>query len=86
MHNRAWIQQDRIQGKEERKVMPKVITYGDKIRSMTNEELAAVILCPYDTAGEPLNIMPCVKDGMSQELVSPERCHACIVRYLEKKV
>ena len=62
------------------------MTNGDKIRSMTNEELAAVIMCPYDTAGEPLNIMPCVKDGEIQEFMEPEKCHACIVRYLEREV
>lgn len=58
------------------------MTNGDKIRNMTNEELAAVILCPYDTAGEPLNVMPCINDGEME----PKECHACTVRYLEREV
>lgn len=37
----------------------KTVTNGDKIRAMTDEELAEVIMCPYDTAREPLDIMPC---------------------------
>lgn len=38
-------------------------TNGDRIRSMTDEELAWILMCPYDTAGEPEEIMPCVRDG-----------------------
>lgn len=62
------------------------MTNGDRIRSMSNEELAEVILCPYDTAGEPLDTMPCVRDGDVQEFMEPEKCHACIVHYLEREL
>ena len=46
------------------------MTNGDRIRNMNDEELAAVILCPYDTAGDPIDIMPCVKDGKQQFSIS----------------
>lgn len=32
----------------------------DKIRAMTDEELAEYIPCPYDTAG--VELMPCIFD------------------------
>lgn len=53
-------------------------TNADRIRSMTDEELANIILCPYDTAGSPASIMPCVKDGV-QQLVAPDDCHKCMM-------
>ena len=62
------------------------MTNADKIRNMTNEELTAIILCPYDTAGDPIDIMPCVKDGNIQEFVVPEDCKACIMKWLERNV
>ena len=36
------------------------MTNADKIRAMTDEELAEYIPCPYDTAGA--EIMPCILD------------------------
>lgn len=62
------------------------MTNGDKIRAMSDEELTAIILCPYDTAGDPIDIMPCVKDGNIQEFVAPEDCKACIMKWLERNV
>lgn len=62
------------------------MTNGDKIRTMSDDELAFVIMCPYDTAGEPVNIMPCVKHNGTQELVDSKFCHACCVEYLKKEV
>lgn len=61
------------------------MTNGDRIRAMSDEELAVIILCPYDTAGEPANIMPCIKDGNVQEFVSQEECKKCIVEWLERE-
>lgn len=58
------------------------MTNGDRIRAMLDEELAEIIMCPYDTAGEEFDIMPCVKDGNVQEFVSPEECHKCVVEWL----
>lgn len=49
------------------------MTNGDRIRNMNDEELAAVLMCPYDTVGDPIDIMPCVKDG-KQQFVGVEEC------------
>lgn len=62
------------------------MTNGDKIRNMTDEELAVVLMCPYDTAGAELDIMPCVKDGNVQEFASPKDCRACSIKWLQREV
>lgn len=64
----------------------KCMTQGERIRSMRDEELAEIILCPYDTAGKPAHIMPCVRDGNIQELVSPEYCKKCMMDWLQSEV
>lgn len=61
-------------------------TNADRIRSMSYEELTEIILCPYDIAGSPANIMPCVKDGNIQELVSEEFCKKCMLKWLQSEV
>lgn len=61
-------------------------TNGDRIRSMSNEELTQHILCPYDTAGEPSDIMPCITGDGIQELVPPEACYKCMMEWLERIV
>lgn len=61
-------------------------TNADRIRSMSDDELTDIILCPYDTAGKPANIMPCVRDGNIQELVSPEYCKKCMMDWLQSEV
>lgn len=61
-------------------------TNADAIRSMSDEEMAEIIMCPYDTAGKPADIMPCVKDGNIQELVSPEYCKKCMMDWLQSEV
>lgn len=60
------------------------MTNGDRIRAMTDEELTDIIMCPYDTAGEPADIMPCVTEHGTQELVSPKFCNRCMVAWLGK--
>lgn len=60
-------------------------TNADRIRSMSDEELTDVILCPYDTAGKPIDIMPCVKDGNIQKLVPPEDCKKCMLEWLQSE-
>lgn len=60
-------------------------TNGDRIRSMSNEELTDIILCPYDTYGKSTEIMPCVKDGI-QELTPPEECKKCMMKWLQSEV
>lgn len=45
-----------------------------------------VLLCPYDTAGKPANIMPCVRDGNIQELIPPEDCKKCMMQWLQSEV
>ena len=61
-------------------------TNADRIRSMSDEELTRIILCPYDTAGKTAHIMPCVKDGNIQEMVSQEYCEKCILKWLKSEV
>lgn len=39
------------------------MTNADRIRMMTDEELTKIIMCPYDTFGESVDIMPCIRDG-----------------------
>lgn len=63
----------------------KCMTQGDHIRSMSDEEIAEIIMCPYDTAGKPIEIMPCTKDGI-QEFVTPESCKKCIIEWLHSEV
>ena len=61
------------------------MTNGDRIRNMTDEQLTDIILCPYDTAGEPADIMPCIKDGNTQEFVSVDICKKCMTDWLKKE-
>lgn len=56
-----------------------------RIRSMSDEELTKIIMCPYDTAGKPIEIMPCVRDGNVQELVPPEDCKKCMMEWLQSE-
>lgn len=53
-------------------------TNADRIRSMSDEELADIILCPYDTEGNPIEIM-------LQKLVSPDNCKKCMIEWLQSK-
>ena len=62
------------------------MTNADRIRSMSDEELTEIIMCPYDTAGKPIEIMPCVRDGNVQELVPPENCKKCMMEWLQSEV
>lgn len=57
-------------------------TNADRIRSMSDEELARIIMCPYDTYGKEL---PCAKDGI-QTMVPPEDCNKCCIRWLQSEV
>lgn len=63
-----------------------MMTNGDKIRQMSDDELVKILMCPYDTAGDPVNIMPCVKDRGTQELVTPEECNKCMKDWLSREV
>ncbi len=58
------------------------MTNGDRIRNMTDEELTQVLLCPYDTAGDPIDIMPCIKNGV---LVGPKECNKCMLEWLHRE-
>ena len=60
------------------------MTNGDRIRNMNDEELAAVLMCPYDTVGDPIDIMPCVKDG-KQQFVGVEECRECSISWLRRE-
>lgn len=58
-------------------------TNGDRIREMTDEELIKIIMCPYDTCGNPEEIMPCIREDGEQECVGPEECNKCIMNWLQ---
>lgn len=63
------------------------MTNADKIRTMTDEELAEYIPCPYDTAGT--EIMPCILDKTESgapEFISPGKCKQCVLEWLRKEV
>lgn len=66
-------------------IVHNIPTNADRIRSMTDEELSKIMLCPYDAAGKPIEIMPCVKDGNVQEFVSPENCKKCMMKWLQSE-
>lgn len=63
-----------------------VVTNADRIRNMSNEELALAIMCPYDTAGDSKEIMPCIKEHGNNELVPPKYCYTCVMNWLKEKV
>lgn len=56
------------------------MTNRDRIRAMKDEDLAFVLMCPYDTTGEPENIMPCV-----DKPPSVKNCCDCIKDWLQKE-
>lgn len=63
------------------------MTNADKIRAMTDEELAEYIPCPYDTAGT--EIMPCILDKTepgAPDFASPGKCKQCTLEWLRKEV
>ena len=60
------------------------LTNADKIRNMSIDDLAAVIMCPYDTAGEQKEIMPCVEAGEDPEFT--KKCYECCKAWLQKEV
>ena len=53
-------------------------TNADRIRSFSDEELADIILCPYDTEGNPIEIM-------LQKLVYQDNCKKCMIEWLQSK-
>ena len=57
----------------------------DRIRKMSAEELAAVLMCPYDvdetSVGEAI---PCYRNDR-QELVTKEECRKCCVNWLKSE-
>ena len=60
----------------------KPMTNGDRIRRMKDEELAEIVFCPYDTAGE--NIMPCVtEENKTGEFTGKHKCNACMLKWLK---
>lgn len=61
-------------------------TNADRIRSMTDEELLNLIPCSYGTAGEPEEIMPCIRETGDSDFVSEKECRRCILEWLQKEV
>lgn len=60
----------------------KPMTNGDRIRRMKDEELAEIVFCPYDTAGE--NIMPCItEENKNGEFTEKDKCHACMMKWIK---
>ena len=75
---------ERIEPKTERIEPKTVLTNADNIRNMSLEDLAAVIMCPYDTAGDPKEIMPCIQEGEDPEFT--KKCLECCKAWLQKEV
>ncbi len=63
----------------------KKLTMADKIRSMSEEELATVLMCPYDVDGTSFDKMPCHRNGR-EELVTVEECRKCCIQWLKSEV
>ena len=61
-----------------------VTTNADRIRAMSDEELAKHWPCPYDTAGS--NIMPCILDDDVKGSPDEEYCRRCMMNWLQKEV
>lgn len=59
-------------------------TNAERIRSLSNEELAKFLPCPYDTAGN--NIMPYMLNEEMQGEPTEEYCQNCMMQWLEKEV
>lgn len=55
----------------------------DRIHNMSLDDLAAVIMCPYDTAGEDKELMPCVQEGEDPEFT--KKCYECSKAWLQKE-
>ena len=64
--------------------MAAIRTNADKIRNMPLDDLAMMIVCPYDTVGEPEEIMPCVQAGEDPEFT--KKCFECCKAWLQKEV
>ena len=64
--------------------MAAALTNADRIRNMSIDDLAAVIMCPYDTAGEDKDIMPCAQEGEDPEFT--KKCFECCKEWLRKEV
>ena len=62
------------------------MTNADRIRMMTDEELMKIIMCPYDTFGESVDIMPCIRDGKVQVSVTPQFCYECMRKWLRAEL
>lgn len=60
------------------------MTNFEKIKAKSIEDMALWIMCPYDTAGEPEDIMPCIKDG-SEEPANIGRCYECCLEWLKRE-
>ncbi len=67
------------------RVEPQMIrTNVDRYRNMSLDEMAAVIMCPYDTAGDQKEIMPCIQAGEDPEFT--KKCLECCKAWLQKEV
>ena len=62
------------------------MTNADRIRMMTDEELTKIIMCPYDTFGESVDIMPCIRNGKVQVSVTPQFCYVCMRKWLRAEL
>lgn len=56
------------------------MTNADKIRAMSDEDLALVIMCPYDTVGDESRIMPCILSAPRSK-----DCYKCTLEWLRRE-
>lgn len=57
---------------------------GDKIRNMSNEDLAFCLMCPYDSQELPECSLECIITHSINSAASKE-CYSCVLNWLNKK-
>ncbi len=58
------------------------MTNREKIKQMSDDDLSFILMCPYDTTGEPEEIMPCAND---ETMPDQKKCCDCIKAWLGKE-
>ena len=57
------------------------MTNGDRIRNMSDLELTAMLMCPYDATGREI---PCAPNGI-QAMVPKGSCMECMENWLKSE-
>lgn len=58
----------------------------DRIKAMSDDDLAFILMCPYDTYGSGgYDELPCVKDEAICGMPDEKYCHGCLKAWLDKE-